>query len=142
MDPLDPNDSYLAPAGDGYTNYQKVKWAIPISTYVTPMVQTQFPIYAQSTPNTTTGAACSNPLSFTISNISVLPVATGNTFQVMTIEDPQSPIPSGTSYARLTQWLTIYVPPNIQTGSTITVDTGINSTVISAPVITTPAGGS
>ncbi len=142
MDPLDPNDAYLELTGDGFTNYQKVKWGIPVATYVTPQGQLFLPAYSGpiATVNPT-GATCNNPMTFNISNISILPVVGGDALQVKTVEDPQSPdTQNGTTYGRRTQFLTVIVPPNVLTGSTVIVTNGISGQTIINPNIVAPGG--
>jgi hypothetical protein len=133
MDPLDPNDAYIEANGDGFTNYQKVKWGIPISTYVTPSAQAFFPNY-QVAPTSNPTGSCATPQTFTISNISILPVVGGNALWVRTLETPLTP--GLTTFAN---YITVIVPSNVVSGSTVVVSSwGTGGQTITNPNIIAP----
>jgi hypothetical protein len=125
MNALDANDVTISPTGDGYTNYQKVKWGVPVQKYLTQTNVQLLPVYKTTTyPNSS--IASLNCYTFDISNISILPVQNGNLIQVQVVEDNQYPATGGlSSIDREVKNHRIVVPQSIAQGVTIIVPDGI-----------------
>lgn len=125
MNALDPNDVNISATGDGFTNYQKVKWGVPVQMFMTQADVNLMPVYSSST-YADPSIPSLNCYTFTISNVSILPVANGNLIQIQVVEDNQYPASGGLfSLDREVRNHRIVIPQSIQSGVTIVVPDGV-----------------
>jgi hypothetical protein len=141
LNPTNPKDAANSITGDGLTNLQKVKMGVSIDTNLDSASQGLMTVYSsQASP---TDPSCFQ-LGFT--NINLVPVNNGNLFQVVIVEDNQTPPIGGKhSVDRQVRNLTVLVPSTIAGDSTIIVPDGVHGQFIDGvkiPLVVQGASGS
>lgn len=125
MNALDANDAYGNVSGDTISNYQKAKWGVPVSNYMT---SASIPLMVSYTTATLPGITnpTGNCYTFDISNVPVLPVVNGNLVQIQVVEDNQYPATQGINpLDRELRTHRVLLPESIQSGVKVIVVDGV-----------------